>query len=54
MIILAQTCYKTYNVELLAIIEACKNYCYYLESCKNKVLVLINHNNLCPFIDIKN
>ena len=50
----AETCYKTHNAELLAIIEAFKNWRHYLESCQYKVLVLTNHNNLRQFIDTKN
>ncbi len=50
----AETRYKTHNQELRAIVEAFKTWHYYLEGCKYKVLVLIDHNNLCRFIDIKN
>ena len=43
----AKTRYKTYNAELLAIVEVFKTWRHYLESCKYKVFVLINYNNLC-------
>ena len=49
--VLAKTWYKTYNVELFAIVEAFKTWRHYLESCKHKVLVLTNHNNLHRYID---
>ena len=52
-IILAKTHYKTYDGELLPIVEAFKTLQYYLENCKYKMLVLINHNNLCCFMDTK-
>ena len=52
--ILIETSYKTHNGELLAIIEAFKIWKHYLESCKYKVLVLIENNNVCQFIDTKN
>lgn len=51
--ILAKTRYKTYNGELLAIVEAFKTWRHYLKGCKYKVFVLINYNNLCQFMDIK-
>ena len=50
--ILAKTCYKTYNSEFLAIVEAFKTWRHYLD-CKHKVFVLTDHNNLRQFIDIK-
>ena len=49
----AKTQYKTYEGELLAIVEAFKTWRHYLEGCKHKVLILINHNNLCCFMDMK-
>lgn len=52
--ILAKTRYKTHNTKLLAIIETFKTWRHYPEGCKHKVLVFINHNNLCHFINIKN
>ena len=38
--------YKIYNIELLTIIEAFKNYFHYIKNCKNKILVLSNYDNL--------
>ena len=49
----AKTWYKTYDGKLLAIVEAFKTWRHYLEGCKHKVLMLINHNNLRRFIDTK-
>ena len=49
----SETGYETYNQELLAIVEAFKNWRHYLEACKYEVLVLINQINLCRFIDTK-
>ena len=49
----AETQYKTYNTQLLAIVEAFKTWRHYLEGCKLGVLVLTNHNNLRQFIDTK-
>ena len=51
--ILAETRYKTYDNELLAIIEILKTWGYYLEGCKHKVFILINHNNLRWFMNTK-
>ena len=50
----AKTRYETHNGELLAIVEAFKTWKHYLEGCKQKVLILTNHNNLQYFIDTKN
>ncbi len=49
----AETCYKTHNHELLAIVKAFKTWRHYLEGCKYEVLVLTDHNNLCRFMDMK-
>ena len=49
----AETRYKTHDAELLAIIEAFKTWRHYLEGCKHEILVLIDHNNLRQFMDIK-
>ena len=51
--ILVETRYKTYDGELLAIVETFKTWRNYLEGCKHEVLVLTNHNNLCQFMDTK-
>ena len=48
--ILAKTCYKTHNGELLAIIETFKTWRHYLKGCKHKVLIFIDHNNLWQFM----
>ena len=50
----AKTWYKTHDSELLAIVETFKTWRHYLEGCKYKVFMLINHNNLCRFINTKN
>ena len=50
----AKTWYETHDNKLLAIVEAFKTWRYYLERCKHEVFVLIDHNNLQYFIDIKN
>ena len=52
-IILAKTRYETHNAELLAIVEAFKNWRHYLEGCQYKVLVLTDHNNLRRFMNTK-
>ena len=49
----AETWYKTHDGELLAIVEAFKMWGHYLEGCKHEVLVLMDYNNLCYFIDTK-
>ncbi len=41
-----ETQYKTYNNELLAIIEVLKTRKHYLKGYKHEVLVLTYHNNL--------
>ena len=45
--------YKTHNSELLAIVEDFKIWLYYMKSCKHKVLLFTNHNNLCWLMDAK-
>ena len=45
--------YKTYYDEFLAIVKTFKIWQHYLEGCKQEVFVLIDHNNLCCFMDIK-
>ncbi len=49
----AKTWYKTHDQELLAIGEAFKTWCHYLEGYKYEVLVLTDHNNLRQFMDTK-
>ena len=49
----AETWYETHNSKLLAIVKAFKIWRHYLKSCKHKVLVLTDYNNLCRFMDIK-
>ena len=49
----AETRYETHDGELLAIVKAFKTWRHYLEDCKHEVLVLIDHNNLCCFMDTK-
>ena len=49
----AETWYKTYDGKLLAIIEMFKTWRHYLESCKYKVFMLIDHKNLQRFMDTK-
>ena len=53
-IIPVETRYKTYNAELLAIVEAFKIWRHNLEGCKHEVLILIDYNNLRQFMDTKN
>lgn len=50
----AKTWYKTQNNKLLTIIKVFKACCHYLNDCKDKILVMTNHNNLSQFMDIKN
>ena len=49
----AETRYKTYDGELLAIVETFKTWRQYLEGYKHEVLVLTDHNNLRQFMDMK-
>ena len=42
-----------HNAELLAIIEAFENWCYYLNGCKYELLVMTDYNNLRRFMDTK-
>ena len=49
----AERNYETYNGKLLAIVEAFHQWRYYLQYFPHEVLVLIDHNNLCRFIDVK-
>ena len=48
-----KTRYKTHNSKLLAIVEAFKTWCHYLESCKHEILIFTDYNNLYCFIDTK-
>lgn len=50
----AKTWYKTYDDELLAIIEAFNMWKYYLEDYKYKFLMLTDYNNLQRFMNMKN
>ena len=52
-IIPAETRYETHDGELLAIVEAFKNWRDYLEGSRHEVLVLTDHNNLQWFMDMK-
>ena len=49
----AKTRYETHNSELLAIVEVFKTWRHCLEKSQHKVLVLIDHNNLCQFMKTK-
>ena len=49
----AKTWYKSYDGELLAIVEEFKTWRHYLKDCKHKVLVLTDHNKLWQFMDTK-
>lgn len=51
--ILAQTCYRTQDIEFLAIVEIFETLQRYLKDCKHKVFILINHNNICCFLNTK-
>ncbi len=48
-----ETCYKTHDKELLAIVIPFKIWRHYLEGCKYEVLVFTDHNNINWFINIK-
>ena len=48
-----ETWYKVHNNELLAIVLVFKTWRYYLISCKHKVLIFTDHNNLHRFMDKK-
>ena len=50
----AKIWYKTHNGKLLAIVKVFKTWPHYLESCKDEVLVLTDHNIPRRFIDMKN
>ena len=52
-LILAETRYKTYNQELLAIVAAFKQWRHYLEGSTHTVEVLTDHNNLVAFQNVK-
>ena len=46
--------YETHDSKFLAIAEVFKTWRRYLEGFQHKILMLIDYNNLCQFIDIKN
>lgn len=50
----AKTRYKTHDGELLAIVEALKDWRHYLEDCQPKILVLTSYNNLRRFMETNN
>ncbi len=52
-IIFVETCYKTNNQELLAIVEAFKTWHHDLEDWKYEVFIRTNYNNLRQFMDTK-
>ena len=52
--ILAETWYKIHDSKFCVIVDVFKTWRHYLESCKHKVLIFTDYNNLCYFIDIKN
>ena len=49
----AKTRFKTHDAKLLAIVEAFKNWCHYLEGGQYEVLVLTDHNNIYRFMYTK-
>jgi len=49
----AEESYETHDLELLVIVEAFKQWHHYLERSTHSVKVLMNHNNLCGFMNIK-
>ena len=49
----AENNYKTYNLKLLTIIETFKQWHHYLKESSYLIEVLIDHNNLCEFINVK-
>jgi len=52
-LLLAECNYKTYDSELLAIVEGFKQFCHYLKGVVHIVQVLSDHNNLRGFIGVK-
>lgn len=52
--IAAKTQYKTYDTELLAIVEAFKTWKHYQKDYKHKILIFTHHNNFTRFMDINN
>ena len=52
--ILAKIWYKTHNNKVLFIVKAYKTWQQYLKNDKHNVFILMNYNNFCYFIDIKN
>ena len=51
--IFVATWFKTHNGKLLVIVETFKTWWYYLESCKYKVFIFTNYNNLNRFMNTK-
>jgi len=49
----AEESYETHDLELLVIVETFKQWHHYLERSTHSVKVLMNHNNLCEFMNIK-
>ena len=52
--ILTEIQYETGNGEFLTIAKAFQTWCHNLEDYKREVLIFIDYNNLCYFIDTKN
>ena len=48
-----KTSYKTYDLKFLVIIEVFKQWCHYLEESSHSIKILIDHNNLCEFMNVK-
>ena len=51
---LAMIRHKTYDNKFLTIVEAFKTWHHYLKDYKYESLILIDHNNLCRFMNTKN
>ena len=49
----AEQNYHTGQMELLAIMMACKYWCHYLDSADALVNILSDHSNLCNFMTMK-
>jgi len=49
----AEDSYEIYDLKLLVIVETFKQWHHYLKENSYSIKILIDHNNLCEFMNVK-